>query len=400
MSWWSTMPGKLVHVSVGGPNIWGVNANGDVSFLSFCLFFVLSRFLTKQTNKLKKVYRLVENIWQQVAGKMKLVSAAADGTVWSLSAQGEIFVRDAVQWTRLKGDNDVRAATLSVGSKSAVWCTDADGTAFRWTGRSWVALDANTKLQSISVGEDGAAWAITKRLMIVKFNAEKNVFETVPGKLAQIAVGKKDDVWGVSNTQKVFRWDAKKARWTPVAGKLAYVSAFEGDIWGLGADHAIYRHKTEREEQQRLREAELKAAETELKAATDKLALLKTELEQTKSGASAERAKLEAELVRAEKNVAAERTRVTEKVRVIAAQEAQLKEKSASIAALESEVKSQVTQKLAALATTASVETQWEVDVYTGSLRGAGTDAVGTLNVCSSLYRSCHSCMNIFICIG
>lgn len=61
------------------------------------------------------------------------------------------------------------------------------------------------------------------------------------------------------------------------------------------------------------------------------------------------------------------------------------------------QVKSQVSQKLAALGTTATVETQWEVDVFTGSksqslatlassdardesllgsLRGAGTDAV------------------------
>lgn len=90
---------------------------------------------------------------------MKVVTAAADGTVWSLSQQGEIFTRDSVQWTRLRADNDVPAAALSVGSKTVAWLLDAaDGTAHRWTGRSWVPMDANTKLQSISAGEDGSCW--------------------------------------------------------------------------------------------------------------------------------------------------------------------------------------------------------------------------------------------------
>lgn len=98
---------------------------------------------------------------------MKIVSAAADGTVWALSQQGEIFTRDDVQWIRLRAETDVHASTISVGSKSAIWAVDDQGTAYRWTGRNWVAMDPNTKLQSISVGEDGSCWASMSRSVLL-----------------------------------------------------------------------------------------------------------------------------------------------------------------------------------------------------------------------------------------
>jgi virginiamycin B lyase len=149
----------------------------------------------------------------QVSGKVKQLSVAADGTLWAVSRQGEVYTRDDVQWTKLKTETPFKATTISVGSKTAIWAVDDAGLAWRYTGVDWAQLGgSNVQLTSLSVGDDGACWAITKRRKIVRWSVDDKKFVSVPGKLAQIAVGKEGDVWGVSTTNKIFKWDARKKK--------------------------------------------------------------------------------------------------------------------------------------------------------------------------------------------
>lgn len=105
--------------------------------------------------------------FQQIPGNLKQISVGADGTVWGVNGDDQIFAWDAQasSWNYIPGS----LSQISVGSASSVWGINAAGEAYKWSGSEWfsggwdpVLTNGPTtaKLIQISAAADGIAWAI------------------------------------------------------------------------------------------------------------------------------------------------------------------------------------------------------------------------------------------------
>ena len=90
-------------------------------------------------NAFNQIFRIQKDssgkyVWKQIAGSLKHVSVASDGTVWGVNANDEIFkyqygVSDA--WKLESGS----LQQISVGSANLVWGVNANNEIYRFRGR-------------------------------------------------------------------------------------------------------------------------------------------------------------------------------------------------------------------------------------------------------------------------
>ena len=93
--------------------------------------------------------------WQVVKGHLKHISVGADGTMWGVNANDEVWLYSGNhQWTRIPGN----LKQIDVGTKQQVWGVDANNQVFRWNGSSWQHVPGS--LKHVSVGADGTVWGI------------------------------------------------------------------------------------------------------------------------------------------------------------------------------------------------------------------------------------------------
>ena len=137
------------------------------------------------------------SLWWHIAGSLKYVSVASDGTVWGVSASNNIYRRTGNVWTQVSG----ALKQLSVGDASMAWGVNASDDIYRWDGNGWTQVAGS--LKHVSVASDGTVWGVNASNNI--YRRTDNAWTEVPGALKQLDAGSTDVVWGVSSSDNIFR---------------------------------------------------------------------------------------------------------------------------------------------------------------------------------------------------
>ena len=135
--------------------------------------------------------------WEQIAGALKHVSVAGDGTVWGVNANDEIFRRDGNAWKRIAGS----LKQISTGAATLVWGVNKDNKIYRRDGNAWKQVSG--ALKHVTVAADGTVWGVNANDQIYRWTGI--AWEEGPGALTQISTGAATLVWGVNNDNKIYR---------------------------------------------------------------------------------------------------------------------------------------------------------------------------------------------------
>lgn len=92
--------------------------------------------------------------WRLVPGKLKQVAVNANGEVWGVNADDEIFRRNGDGWELMPG----RLKHVSVGQDGAVWGVNAFDEIFRRDGDGWTLIPGG--LKQIAVGSATQIWGV------------------------------------------------------------------------------------------------------------------------------------------------------------------------------------------------------------------------------------------------
>ena len=170
--------------------------------------------------------------WQKIGGSLKYVSVAADGVVWGVNANDDIFRRDGDSWTRISG----ALKQISVGNANTIWGVNSSDKIFRRNGSGWTQVAG--ALKHVSVAADGTVWGVNSDDKIFRRNG--SAWQQVSGRLKQISVGNSATIWGVNADDKIFQFNG--TGWTQVAGRLKHVSvAADGSVFGVNANDEIFK---------------------------------------------------------------------------------------------------------------------------------------------------------------
>lgn len=97
--------------------------------------------------------------FEQVPGSLSQISVGADGAVWGLDSNQNIFSYDSStgQFVQVPG----ALTQIAVGNAAAVWGLNAQGLIFRWdaSNGSWTYIPGF--LNQITVGADGDVWGLS-----------------------------------------------------------------------------------------------------------------------------------------------------------------------------------------------------------------------------------------------
>ena len=131
---WHTLGGQAMNqISIGSKShIWGVD-----KYYCAC--------------------QLVKNTWQQIRMTPQIiqVSVGADGTVWCVSCQNIVFqYAGNGQFQQIDG----KLKLISVGSASHIWGLDASNAIYQRVNNAWQRVPGS--LGYISVGADGTVWGL------------------------------------------------------------------------------------------------------------------------------------------------------------------------------------------------------------------------------------------------
>jgi hypothetical protein len=176
------------------------------------------------------------SLWKQVAGSLKYVSAAADGSVWGVNSDDKIFRRnnEAGVWEQIGGE----LKQISVGSRDNIWGVNSDDDIFQWNGSGWNQIAG--ALKYVSAAADGSVWGVNSDDKIFRRDNAAGVWERISGELKQVSVGSSGNIWGVNSDDEIFQWNG--SGWDEIAGALKYVSvAADDSVWGVNSDDKIFR---------------------------------------------------------------------------------------------------------------------------------------------------------------
>jgi virginiamycin B lyase len=108
--------------------------------------------------------------FQQVSGSLSQISVGADGAVWGLDPNHNIFIWDSAssQFMQIPG----QLVQIAVGNANAVWGLNSGGYIYRWDSvqQDWTPIPGN--LQAIAVGADGDVWGTNSGGQIWHYNQQ------------------------------------------------------------------------------------------------------------------------------------------------------------------------------------------------------------------------------------
>ena len=175
--------------------------------------------------------------WQSVPGGLKHVSVGADGTVWGVNKNDQIYRRDGGNWRNIPGG----LKQISVGSRSKVWGVNRNDQIYYWNGSNWTNVPGGLKY--VSAASDGSVWGVNKHDQI--YRRDGNKWTRIQGALKQVSVGRNGKVWGVNSSNHIYRWNGGSGTgntWTRIQGSLKHVSvAADGTVWGVNSKDEIYK---------------------------------------------------------------------------------------------------------------------------------------------------------------
>lgn len=198
--------GGFKHISVGGEHfVWAISMNDDI-------------------------FRWRDNQWENTPGaKLKQLSAAEDGAVWGVNAEGQVYRWDKANQMWCNVPSPFRILHVAVGSDRDVWAiiddekenplgatslVDTKSNVVSWDGKGWVRMPGSERMKLVSCGADGALWAINSERFTFCLDRESKEWNQMPGSFKQVSVGSKKHVWGVDSKDCIYKW--KKGTWQRV----------------------------------------------------------------------------------------------------------------------------------------------------------------------------------------
>lgn len=124
---------------------------------------------------------------------------------------------------------------ISVGADGAVWGIDPQHNIFDWDSSTSQFVQTPGQLTQIAVGNANAVWGLNAQELIFRWDAARQTWDYIPGALKQIAVGGDGDVWGVNDDSIVWHYNQQAQTWDWVGGILGPVTEI-----AVGNDGAAY----------------------------------------------------------------------------------------------------------------------------------------------------------------
>lgn len=176
-----------------------------------------------------------------VPGALKQVSVGADGTVWGVNAQQQIYsYHSDPGWTNIPG----ALTQIAVGSGTAIWGINAQQQIYRWDPVHSAWLNVPGSLTQIAVGADGDVWGINSQSGIYHYNAQTGSFSEVPGTLSQIVVRSASEVYGLNAAGSIFWYNPGTGYFGRMGTSIAFAqiaAGADGDVWAV-QNNAAYEY--------------------------------------------------------------------------------------------------------------------------------------------------------------
>jgi len=194
----------LTRISVGGNNVWGVNAN-------------------------QQVWRFNGSSWDQMPGSANHISAASDGSVWCINASQQMWSWNGAGWQQMPG----AAIGVSTGGRQNTWCTNPAGIIHWWNPQinNWQATDGNAT--QISAGEDGTVCCVNASQQIwIRRGGISGQWQQLPGAAVCVSCHDANTIAVVNAGGQIFSWNPAINNWQPQSGEGKWIS-----VGGSGYSH-------------------------------------------------------------------------------------------------------------------------------------------------------------------
>ncbi len=219
------VPGQsLAQVSVGSSgNVWGVSSAGAIFQWGQSTANAwdnipgeLNRIAvsTNQTypsnlfvfgiNSYGQTYMYV-NGWIEIPGDLVQLSNGADGTVWGINAQQQIYRYESQteSWVNVPGS----LVQISVGNANNIWGVNAAQQVYRYdtTAQHWVEIP-NSYLTQISVAFDGTVWGANGAGALYQWDSTTQTFNYIGEGVTNVAVGNDNIVFAYNKNTGATYW--------------------------------------------------------------------------------------------------------------------------------------------------------------------------------------------------
>jgi len=147
----------------------------------------------------QEIFRSQGQQWNpvQVPGGLTNISAAMDGTVWGVSANGEVFSYGAGSWTQMAGT----LAQVAVGSAQLVFGLDGAGNVTQFGSDAWNALPGpGAAVTDLAASCDGPLWATDASGNLYLYTGGNPPWFTCGTGFKQVSGGSSADVWGIDES--------------------------------------------------------------------------------------------------------------------------------------------------------------------------------------------------------
>jgi hypothetical protein len=214
---WETLPSPsavaVVAFSVGcAAQTWAVDGNNDVFYYgtdeswqllsataaAVCVSASSSTDLWYLTRG-QEIFRSQGRQWSpvQVPGGLTNISAAADGTVWGVSSNREVFSYGTSGWTQMPGT----LTQIAVGSAQLVFGIDDAGAVWQFNSGVLSGLTGpGPAVTDLAVSSDGPLWATDASGNLYLYTDGTPPWLTCGTGLKQVSGGSSANVWGINES--------------------------------------------------------------------------------------------------------------------------------------------------------------------------------------------------------
>ena len=174
--------------------------------------------------------------WRRWNGGLKQVSMGADGEIWGVAYNGNIYRRAGAAWVNIPGG----LSHVSVGSANNIWGVASDYSIWRWNGSDWNRIPGG--LTVVSAAADGTVWGMNYLGNIYYWNGSD--WNMVHGDYTYVSTGSATNTWAVNANGQVYKWDGSSFVNHSGPGTARIVeAAADGTVWAIDPEGYVKKLK-------------------------------------------------------------------------------------------------------------------------------------------------------------
>lgn len=89
-----------------------------------------------------EIHKLAGSSWTKVDGAARRIAVEKSGVPWVVNSTGKIYRRVNNAWQQMPGPNGATPVDIAISNSDEVWITENNGQVARWTGSGWTTLIA------------------------------------------------------------------------------------------------------------------------------------------------------------------------------------------------------------------------------------------------------------------